>query len=917
LDAVTVVSSSSLKATVPAGFPAGLYDLAVQAPPPPDGDGQTAYLSKAYMAVSPSPGLVSGLRNPNKLATDTAMNLYVADPQGGRVVAFDATGKQKLTIPNLDPLGIAVDRDGRILVGDRRLKNVRVFSRVGLPVTSFGQGQLERPVDVAVDYSSGWVYVADQRRNAVLIFDGQGTLLSGNTTWKDQSGTPVQLNAPTAIAVDGVRNELLVADQNNKRILIFSVPTTSPPKTFVLAATVTGRYGAVRFERVHGVSIDADGRIYISDAYQNLVQVADRAGNRLGVLGGFGEGLGDLRVPSAILLDPYKRIVVADWNNGRVNFYASGALPANSPRPALKGIQPAQGPSGFPLSVAITGTGFMVGASVKLAAEGGGEVQAGSVQVVDGEYLMATFDLTGAPPGTWSLALTNPDRQTATLPRAFLVTAPDFWLTASPSSQTVIPGGRTSFVVTVAPLNGFDGAVDLTLIGAPTGTTLSPARIKPGEIAVADVAVPEDFGFGARTLTIQGSALGLSRQAQVTLNVVEPATLRVHTQPGGARVYLDGNYGYLGRYLGRTEEDQPLVISGLLPGPHVLRLTHPGKREEYLRPVLVSGPNEVRVRLEEGNKDSPEAWTQPVPLIDASGAPLGVPGPSTAFVLDWLNRGRKDLIVGDGEGDVHVFLDVATDAAPQFRNEATAHLVLADAAGKSLRGDRGAAVFAVDWNNDGRQDLLVGDSSGSVRLYLNHGTPEASLYGPPKLLQAGSQGVAPQDIRLPSRFVAPVVVGWDQDGRKDLLVGDEEGKLWLFRNRGTDAAPELNLAESIPLPRQDLAPRAAPFVTFWDEDGKLDLLVGRQDGQVVLYKGRSETGAAVPESSGPLKGERDVPLSFGGGAVPFILDWDGDGRRDIVSGTLSGEILWSRPAREDEKEEAEKSRRPSGQGRKP
>ncbi len=900
LDNIRVLSSSSLKATVPAGLPAGLYDLAVETPFP---DPRTTYLPKAFVAVAPAAVLTTGLRNPNRLATDMAMNLYVADPQAGRIVVFDTAGQRQLVIANTDPLGVAVDREGRILVGDRRLKSIRVFSKTGEAVSTFGQGRLEQPVDVAVDHASGWVYVADQRRNAILVFDDRGNLLAGGTAWKDQSGAPVQLSAPTAIAVDRVRNQVLVADQNHNRVLIFSIPAASSPRTFTLTQSIVGNSSDVRFTRIHGLSVDADGRIYVSDAYDHLIQVVDREGNRLGVLGGFGEGPGDLRTPSAVVLDQHKRIAVADWNNGRVSVYASAALPANSQNPTLQGITPAQGAGGFTVPVTITGTGFMVGATVTLVDEGGAEIWGGNVQVVDGGFLTATFDLSGAPAGTWDLILTNPDGQKATLSDAFVVGAPDFRLAALPASQAVIPGGRTSFVITVTPLTGFDGTVDLSLTGGPPGAALDRIQLRAGETAVANVSVPVDFGPGPHTLTIQGAAAQVVRQAQAQLNVVEPAILRVFTQPG-TRVYLDGSYGYLGRYVGSagyaklTRVDQPLEVSGLLPGPHVLRLTNSGKREEHLRVVLAPGVNEVHVQLQNAGP-APERWGISTPIPDTTGTPLRVPGPSMPFVLDWLGRGRKDLVVGDGDGDIHVFLDVGTEATPRFQTESSAHLVLTDAAGKSLRGDRGAAVFAVDWDNDGRQDLLVGDASGTIRLYMNQGTLEVPIYTGPQILQAGPQGSAPQDLRLPSRFIAPAVVDWDEDGRKDLVVGDEGGELRLFRNHGTDAAPLLGPPERIPLPAGHVDARAAPFFPLWNADGKPDLLVGRRDGRVIFYNRRPDgfifahKSSAIPMEL--LEGVSGVPLSFGGDSAPFILDWDGDGRRNLLSGTLGGEILWCRP----------------------
>lgn len=44
---------------------------------------------------------------------------------------------------------------------------------------------------------------------------------------------------------------------------------------------------------------------------------------------------------------------------------------------------------------------------------------------------------------------------------------------------------------------------------------------------------------------------------------------------------------------------------------------------------------------------------------------------------------------------------------------------------------------------------------------------------------------------------APEVVDWNNDGRKDLLVGQfTQGYIWLFLNEGTDAAPVFSLPGS-------------------------------------------------------------------------------------------------------------------------
>src|SRR3989442_12992511 len=49
--------------------------------------------------------------------------------------------------------------------------------------------------------------------------------------------------------------------------------------------------------------------------------------------------------------------------------------------------------------------------------------------------------------------------------------APDFSLSASPASQTVVQGNGTTYTVTETPVNGFSGSVTLSVSGLPAGAS--------------------------------------------------------------------------------------------------------------------------------------------------------------------------------------------------------------------------------------------------------------------------------------------------------------------------------------------------------------------------------------------------------------------------------------------------------------
>ena len=68
-------------------------------------------------------------------------------------------------------------------------------------------------------------------------------------------------------------------------------------------------------------------------------------------------------------------------------------------------------------------------------------------------------------------------------------------------------------------------------------------------------------------------------------------------------------------------------------------------------------------------------------------------------------------------------------------------------AGKPINGEVGHLVpTVVDWNGDGKKDLIVGQfGKGRIRVYLNEGTDAKPTFKSFKYLDAGEK-----EIRLPA-----------------------------------------------------------------------------------------------------------------------------------------------------------------------
>ncbi len=94
------------------------------------------------------------------------------------------------------------------------------------------------------------------------------------------------------------------------------------------------------------------------------------------------------------------------------------------------------------------------------------------------------------------------------LPTCTRVSTPNFGLSASPGSQTVVQGKSTTYTVSVSPLNGFTGNVSLSATGGPSGVSFgfNPAPVTGGSgsstmtVNVASNATPGNY-----TLTITGT----------------------------------------------------------------------------------------------------------------------------------------------------------------------------------------------------------------------------------------------------------------------------------------------------------------------------------------------------------------------------------------------------------------------------
>ncbi len=109
-------------------------------------------------------------------------------------------------------------------------------------------------------------------------------------------------------------------------------------------------------------------------------------------------------------------------------------------------------------------------------------------------------------------------------------TTPDFSIAVAPSSKNVVPGSSAQYTITVTPLAGFTGSVNLSATSLPSGVT---AGFNPTAVSVTDatsktstLTLSTTAGAlpGNHTINVNGQAGLTMHGATVMLNVVSPTS---------------------------------------------------------------------------------------------------------------------------------------------------------------------------------------------------------------------------------------------------------------------------------------------------------------------------------------------------------------------------------------------------------
>ena len=250
------------------------------------------------------------LNGPRDVAVDGRDNLYIADTRNSRIrkvtpagtistiaggcsCSFGDTGPA--TSFNVQPRGLAVDREGNLYVADfsSNLQRIRKVTPDGTISTVAGttegfsgddgpavSAQLNDPESIAVD-ADGNLYIADTENSRIRKVTNDGvihTIAGTGASGLTGDGGPAisaMIGYPSGIAVDVVGNLYIATPSHHliRKVSNAGIISTVAGNRLVGFSGDGGPAPSARLSQPSDVAVDVAGNLYIADTLNNRIRM--------------------------------------------------------------------------------------------------------------------------------------------------------------------------------------------------------------------------------------------------------------------------------------------------------------------------------------------------------------------------------------------------------------------------------------------------------------------------------------------------------------------------------------------------------------------------------------------------------------------------------------------------------------------
>jgi FlgD Ig-like domain/FG-GAP-like repeat len=256
---------------------------------------------------------------------------------------------------------------------------------------------------------------------------------------------------------------------------------------------------------------------------------------------------------------------------------------------------------------------------------------------------------------------------------------------------------------------------------------------------------------------------------------------------------------------------------------------------------------------------------------------LDVGNSSIPVFCDIDNDGDKDLFIGslnNPQGSIHFLRNTGSVSDPSFFYE--------DSAFANIFVDLSATPAFGDLDGDNDFDMIVGKFDGKLLVYPNTGSKTSPEFlSGADLLDNNNQVI---DI---GTLAVPQLIDVDNDNDVDLVIGGFNGKFEFYRNTGSATSYQFTAEQSY-FDTLDVGDNSTPFMIDWDGDGKLDLFSGNRTGKLFFYKNSGTNSQPVWN----FQTDSFISGAYGLGTAPNFIDIDNDTDYDLILGNVKGGLYF-------------------------